>query len=154
MPDDPCRCGYVNTFSTKDAEDDLKRYRKAGPDRTTKALIDAIRVERIEGATLLDIGGGIGSIQLELLAAGVARSASVDASEAYVAVSRAEAARRGFGDRTTHRFGTLADIATEVDRADIVTLDRVVCCSPDLPAVLGTAVERARRMVGLVYPRR
>ena len=153
MPDEPCRCGCVNTFSTKDAEGDFERYRKGGPDATTRALIDAIRAEAIEGASLLDIGGGIGAIQLELLGAGLARSSSVDASEAYVAVAREEAVRRGFADRATHRFGTLADVANEVEDADIVTLDRVVCCSSDLPALLGTAVERARRMVGLVYPR-
>ncbi len=153
MPDEPCRCGCVNTFSTKDAEGDLERYRKQGPDRTTRALIDAIRAEGIDGASLLDIGGGIGAIQLELLAAGLGRSTSVDASEAYVAVARAEALRRGYAEAASHRFGTLADVQSEVAAADVVTLDRVVCCSSDLPALLGTAVERARRMVGLVYPR-
>lgn len=153
MPDEPCPCGCVNTFSTKDAEGDLERYRTDGPDATTRALIDAIRAEGIEGGSLLDIGGGIGAIQLELLAAGLGRSWSVDASEAYVAVAREEAARRGYADRASHRFGTLADVAAEVEAADVVTLDRVVCCSSDLPALLGTAVERARRMVGLVYPR-
>ncbi len=153
MPDEPCRCGCVNTFSTKDADGDLERYRKQGPDRTTRALIDAIRAEGIEGASLLDIGGGIGAIQLELLGAGLSRSTSVDASEAYVAVARAEAARRGYAEAASHRFGTLADVQSEVAAADVVTLDRVVCCSSDLPALLGTATERARRMVGLVYPR-
>jgi magnesium-protoporphyrin O-methyltransferase len=153
MPDESCRCGCVNTFSTRDAEDDLKRYRDKGPDGTTRALIDAIRAEGIEGASLLDIGGGIGAIQLELLAAGLGRSWSVDASEAYVSVARDEAARRGYGDRASHIYGTLADVQAEVVAADVVTLDRVVCCSSDLPGLLGTAVDRARRMVGLVYPR-
>ncbi|HET9852185.1 MAG TPA: methyltransferase domain-containing protein [Candidatus Limnocylindrales bacterium] len=143
----------MNTFSTKDADDDLRRYKKQGPDATTRALIDAIRAEGIEGASLLDIGGGIGAIQLELLAAGLGRSWSVDASEAYVAVARDEAARREYTDRASHRFGTLADVQADLEPADVVTLDRVVCCSSDLPALLGTAVDRARRMVGLVYPR-
>lgn len=153
MPEERCRCGCVNTFATKDAEDDLRRYRKQGPDATTRALIEAIRAEGIEGASLLDIGGGIGAIQLELLAAGLGRSTSVDASQAYVAVARDEAVSRGYGDRTSHRFGTLADVQAAVEAADVVTLDRVVCCTSDLPALLGTAVDRARRMVGLVYPR-
>ena len=153
MPDEPCRCDCVNTFSMKDAEADLERYQRQGADATTRALIDAIRAEGIEGASLLDVGGGIGAIQLELLASGLARSTSVDASEAYVTVARDEAGRRGYDERASHRFGTLADMGDEVDAADVVTLDRVVCCSPDLPAVLGTAVTRARRMVGLVYPR-
>ena len=154
MPDrEPCSCGCVNTFSTKDAEDDLRSYRRDGPGSVTQSLIDAIRAEGIEGASLLDIGGGVGAIQLELLAAGLGTATSVDASEAYVAIARAEADRRGFADRTSHRIGTLTDLADEVGPADVVTLDKVVCCNADLPLLLGDVVLRARRMVGLVYPR-
>ncbi|HUG29011.1 MAG TPA: methyltransferase domain-containing protein [Candidatus Limnocylindria bacterium] len=154
MSDDaPCNCGCPNTFSTKDADADLKRYLKQGPDRTTRALIDAIVAEGVEGATLLDIGGGIGAIQWELLASGVARSTTVDATEAYVAAARAEAERRGYGDRTTGRAGTFEEIASEIEPVDIVTLDRVVCCDPNLAGLLASAAGHARRMVGLVYPR-
>lgn len=149
----PCSCGCPNTFSAKDADDDLARYLKRGPDRTTRALIDAIIAEGIEDATLIDIGGGIGAIQLELLASGAARATTVDATEAYVAVARAEAERRGYGDRTSGRAGTFEEIAPEIEPADIVTLDRVVCCDPNLPGLLDSAAARARRMVGLVYPR-
>ena len=154
MPErEPCTCGCVNTFSVKDAEHDLAAYRRDGPSSTTRALIDAIRAQGIEGASLLDVGGGIGAIQLELLAAGLGTAVAVDASEGYVALARSEAARRGFAARATHRFGTLADLADEVGPADVVTLDKVVCCNADLPLLLGDVVLRARRMVGLVYPR-
>jgi magnesium-protoporphyrin O-methyltransferase len=154
MADDaPCSCGCPNTFSTREAEADLKRYRQRGPDGTTKALIDAITAEGIAGATLLDIGGGIGAIQLELLAAGAAHATSVDATEAYIAVASAEAERRGFGDRTRVRVGDFEELAPEIEAADVVTLDRVICCDPDLAGLLGKAATHARRMVGLVYPR-
>lgn len=154
MPErDPCTCGCPNTFSTKEADGDLKRYLKKGPDGTTRALIDAIVAEGVDGATLLDIGGGIGAIPLELLAAGAASAQSVDASEAYVAVARDEADRRGYGDRTSARAGDFVELAPEIEPADVVTLDRVVCCDPNLLGLLGPAAERARRMVGLVYPR-
>jgi magnesium-protoporphyrin O-methyltransferase len=150
---EPCNCGCPNTFTSGEAEGDLKRYRKKGPDPTTRALIDAIVAEGVDGATLLDIGGGIGAIQLELLAAGAARATSVDASEAYVDAARSEAERRGFADRTSGRFGDFVALAPEIDPADVVTLDRVVCCYPDLPALLEAAASRARRLIGLVYPR-
>jgi hypothetical protein len=154
MPDPtPCSCGCPNTFDEKAARGDLKRYLAQGPDGTTRALIDAIVAEGIEGATLLDIGGGIGAIQLALLGAGAASAESVDATEAYVQVARDEAARRGFAERTNGRVGTLEVLAPVIDSADVVTLDKVVCCDPDLPALLTRAAERARRMVGLVYPR-
>jgi len=154
MPErNTCTCGCPNTFSTKEAEGDLKRYIKQGPDRTTRALIDAIVAEGIDGATLLDIGGGVGAIPLELLAAGAASATAVDATEAYVAVARGEAERRGYGDRTSARAGDFVDLAPEIEPADVVTLDRVVCCDPNLLGLLGPAAERAKRMVGLVYPR-
>ena len=149
----PCSCGGPNTFSSREAEDDLKRYRVRGPDRTTQALIDAIVAQGIDGATLIDIGAGVGAIQLALLDAGAARATSVDATEAYVAVARAEAARRGYADRVDARFGLFEAVSADLEAADVVTLDRVVCCDPDLPGLLSRVGERATRMVGLVYPR-
>ena len=149
----PCDCGCANVFSSKEAEADLKRFRKKGPESSTKALIDALVAEGVEGATLLDIGAGIGAIQLGLLGAGAARAESVDATEAYVAAAREEAIRRGFGDRAAGRVGDFVSLAPDVAAADIVTLDKVVCCYRDMPALLGRASERARRVIGLVYPR-
>ena len=155
MPDrSPCDCGCSpNTFSDKQAADDLERYLHDGPDATTRALIDAIKADGVAGWTVLDIGGGIGAIQLELLGAGASSAAAVDASEAYVATARAEAARRGFEDRTSARVGDFVALAPTVEPADVVTLDRVVCCYPDVDALLGAAAAKATRTVGLVYPR-
>jgi magnesium-protoporphyrin O-methyltransferase len=149
----PCDCGCANVFSSKEADADLKRYRKNGPESSTQALIDALVAEGIEGVTLLDIGAGIGAIQLALLAAGAARAESVDATEAYVVAAGEEAKRRGFGDRAAGRLGDFVALAPDIEAADIVTLDKVVCCYRDMPALLGRASERARRVIGLVYPR-
>ena len=149
----PCDCGCPNVFSAKEARNDLKRYQRQGPDSSTKALIEAILAEGVEGQSLLDIGGGIGAIQLGLLEAGLAHAESVDATEAYVETARDEAARRGFGDRVSGRVADFVSVAAEIPPADVVTLDKVVCCSRDMPALLGRAAERARRIVGLVYPR-
>jgi len=150
----PCECGCTpSTFSHNEAANDLKRYLKHGADATTRALIDAIVVEGIDGRSVLDIGGGIGAIQLELLGAGASRADAVDASEAYVVAARDEAARRGYADRTSDRIGDFVTLAPVVEPADVVTLDRVVCCYPDVDALLGAAAGKARRTIGLVYPR-
>src|SRR4051794_41020656 len=107
----PCDCGCANVFSTKEADADVKRYREKGPDSSTKALIEALTAEGVEGQTLLDIGAGIGAIQLDLLAAGLAHAESVDATEAYVVAAREEAERRGFGERVAGRVGDFVVVA-------------------------------------------
>jgi SAM-dependent methyltransferase len=135
------------------AREGLRRYRSHGPDPTTRELIEAISREGIEGASVLDIGGGVGAIQLELLDRGAASAESVDASPPYVEVAKAEAARRGYADRTVHREGDFVALAAAIPDADIVTLDRMICCYGDMPALAGLAAAHARRMIGFVYPR-
>jgi magnesium-protoporphyrin O-methyltransferase len=77
----------------------------------------------------------------------------VDASPAFVRLARGEAARRGFADRTSGRVGDFVALAAEVGAADIVTLDRVVCCYSDVASLMEATASHARRVVGLVYPR-
>jgi magnesium-protoporphyrin O-methyltransferase len=150
----PCDCpGCPNVFSSKHAEDDLRRYRRQGPDRSTRSLIEAVIAQGIERGSVLDIGGGVGAIQLELLAAGAASTVSVDASPPYVEVARTEAERRGLADQTNHVEGDFVVLTDQIEPADIVTLDRMVCCYSDMPRLVGTSLDHARRMIGLVYPR-
>lgn len=149
-----CQCqGGANVFGKKSAEWQLKGYRKSGPDRTTRMLIEALRAEGVEGLSLLDIGGGVGAIAWELLKSGVSEVTAVDASPAYVAVAREEAAREGVADRVAWQEGDFVALAGEVPAAGIVTLDRVICCYPDMPALVGASASKATRLYGAVYPR-
>ena len=153
MGGDCCRPDYDHLFDERAARRELEAYRRRGPDGTTRRLLDAIRAEGVERATVVDIGGGVGVIGAELLAAGAESLDNVDASGPYLAAARSEIQRRGFGDRATFRHGDFVDLAVEVEAADIVTLNRVVCCYTDWEGLVGRSVERARRLYGLVYPR-
>jgi magnesium-protoporphyrin O-methyltransferase len=151
---DCCECqGLERFFNKREAASSLKRYRRRGPLRGTRVLLDALRAEEIAGATLLDIGGGIGAIHLELLADGVRSATDVDGSAAYLAAARGEAERRGYGDRVSFHHGDFVALAPAIEPADIVTLDRVICCYSDMPALVGASAAKARRLYGLVYPR-
>ena len=87
-----CQCqGIQMLFGERVARRDLRRYRRKGPIRTTRILIDALQAEDIVGATLLDIGGGVGAVSNELLSAGAARATVVDASPAYLHAAQMEA---------------------------------------------------------------
>jgi magnesium-protoporphyrin O-methyltransferase len=103
--------------------------------------------------SLLDVGGGIGAIQLELLQAGASSAVDVEAAPAYLKVAQEEAARRGLTGRITYLLGDFAELVEHLEHADIITLDRVICCYPDMPALLGRSAAKARRRLGLVYPR-
>lgn len=151
---DSCQCqGIESLFNRRAAAHSLLAYQRNGPAKSTRVLLDALRREGVEGATLLDIGGGVGAVQLELLAAGVRAAIDVDASSAYVEEARAEAERRGYAGQITYHFGNFVDLAPRIEPADIVTLDRAICCYPDMPALVGASVARARHLYGLVYPR-
>ena len=148
-----CSRDYDLQFDDERARRDLLEYRARGPGGGTRRLIDALLDQGISGASLLDIGGGIGAIQLELLAAGAARSLDVDASGPYLATAREVAEQRGLADRTAYLHGDFVELADTVAGADVVTLDRVICCYPELEALLGASLARAGRLYGLVYPR-
>lgn len=149
-----CQCQGIETyFNRKCVAKDLKRYRKKGPDETTRILIDALKAEGIEGMTLLDIGGGVGPIQHELLKAGASEAISVEASKAYIEAATEEAERQGHGDRVRHHHGDFVNLAPDIPKADIVTLDRVICCYRDMQALVGRSSVLASRLYGVVYPR-
>jgi 2-polyprenyl-3-methyl-5-hydroxy-6-metoxy-1,4-benzoquinol methylase len=147
--EDLARIGYDG----RDAERDLAAWRRRGPRTTTQELIDVIRNQGVEGASLLDIGAGVGMLHVSLLEAGAATAVDVDASPEYLTIARAEAERRGIADRVDYRYGDVVELAADLPPADIVTLDSVICCYPYLPALLGAAVRPGPLMVGLTYPR-
>lgn len=151
---DCCQCkGIESLFNEREARSKLKSYRKSGPAKTTRILIEALKAEGIEGRTLLDIGGGVGVIEHELLRAGLKSAVDVDASSAYIKAAEEEAQRQGHADRVSYHHANFVDYAPQVQSADIVTLDRVICCYHDMPALVGRSVEKAGALYGLVYPR-
>jgi SAM-dependent methyltransferase len=151
---DPCGCeGFGWMFDQRTAEKDRAQYLRDGPDRTTRMLLDLIAPYGIEGATVLDIGGGIGVIDQELLQTGASRAVLVDASPAYLEVARAEAKRADLADRLDLVEGDFVRRAEETGNADIVTLHRVICCYHDADGLVGLSSARADRVYGLVLPR-
>ena len=145
--------GADRLFNHRLAAADLRHYQRHGPAGTTRQLLEALTAAGVAGQTLLDIGGGIGVIQHELRAAGVTEITSVDASRAYLALARQEAERRGYAADARYVHGDFVAVADRVEAADIVTLDRVVCCYPHMEALMDHAAAKAGRYLGLVYPR-
>ena len=149
-----CHCeGLEQQFGRKTAERELRRFRRKGSTRSTRLLIEGLLEQKIGGMSLLDIGGGVGAIHHRLLDAGATTALHVDVSHDYLEVARGEAARRGHADRVRFLHGDFVQLAPELDDADIVTLDRVICCYPDMEQLVASAADKSRRLVGAVYPR-
>ena len=149
-----CQCQAIDTTFDRDlAEEQLERFQRRGPQKTTRMLLEQVTALGVRGCTLLDIGGGVGVIQHELLAAGAAEVTSVDASSAYLAASRAEAERLGHAGRVHYYFGDFVLLAPGIPPADIVTLDRVICCYDEMEVLVGVSSAKARTIYALVYPR-
>src|SRR6266704_373506 len=62
--------GYRWIFSERSARAEAKRYRRKGLDATSRRIFDFVKKQGVEGRTVLEVGGGIGAIQIELLKAG------------------------------------------------------------------------------------
>ncbi|RPJ25460.1 MAG: methyltransferase domain-containing protein [Chloroflexi bacterium] len=151
----PCNCCEItdNAFSEAEARSELRNYRRRGPAAQTKLILQAIRSLNLRDAELLDVGGGIGVIHHELLEDIVDHATHVDASSAYLQEAKAEAARRGHDRHVRFIHADFTDVAPDLPKADIVTLDRVVCCYPDFRGLLKAAADHSRRALALTYPR-
>lgn len=149
-----CQCqGVERLFDERTARKDLNRYRRKGPRKTTRILLDAIEAEGVGGSTLLDIGGGVGAISNELLNAGAERATVVDASPAYLQAAQTEAERQGHAAWIEYHSGDFVGVAPQIPPADVVTLDRVICCYDEVEALVSASARKARRIYGVVYPR-
>jgi SAM-dependent methyltransferase len=122
-------------FGEKRATADLAQYRANGPGSTTRLLLAGLAKAGPQRGSLLDIGSGVGVLTFELLDQGVTSAVGVDLSAAHVAVAVQEAARRGRSDSTRFVQADFLDVAGELPIADVVMLDRVVCCYPDYDVV-------------------
>lgn len=130
------------------------RYRRRGLDRTAQRIVDYLVDRGLEGASVLEIGGGIGDIQVELLRRGAERATSLELVDAYDAEAAALAEAAGVRSRITRRRLDLAADPDLVEPHDVVVLHRVVCCYPDYERLLTAAADRARRLLVFSHPPR
>lgn len=131
-----------------------KRYRKRGLDATARRMVEFLEQRGIEGATVLEIGGGVGEIQVELLKRGAAGSVNLELVSVYDEEAGKLLREAGLEGKAERRLRDIAVDGDLVAPADVVVLHRVVCCYPDYERLLRAAAEHARRLVVFSYPRR
>jgi len=143
----------AHQFGPKFAARDLTRYRRRGPDASSRAFLDAVGGQMRAGDSVLDIGSGVGVLSFESLSHGARTATLVDVSPAYLAAAESEADRRQVAGRMKCVVGDFTAVADPIDPVDVVMLHRVVCCYPDYESLLASASVRARRVLAFSYPR-
>ena len=149
---DPRGCDDV--FRTGFAGRVAKRYRRRGLDEAATRLVDFLAADGLAGATVLDIGGGVGEIGLELLRRGAGSVVTLELSTAYDEEAHRLARQAGVADRMHRQIVDIAASPSQVAPADLVVLHRVVCCYPDHERLLGAAADHCRRRLAFSHPPR
>ena len=149
---DPRGCDQF--FGTRFAGRMAKRYRKRGLDKPSRRMVEFLDRHGIEGATVLEVGGGVGEIQLELLERGAARTVNLELSEAYEPEAERLLREAGVEERVERRLHDIAVDPAGVEQVDVVVLHRVVCCYPDYERLLTAAADHARRLLVFSHPPR
>lgn len=146
--------GFDEVFSPRFARRQARRYRKRGLGATERDMVDFLAARGLAGATVLEIGGGVGEIQLELLRRGAARTTNLELVAAYDGPAAELAREAGLADRMDRRLHDIVDEPAGVERADVVVLHRVVCCYPDYERLLSAAADHAGRLLVFSHPPR
>jgi hypothetical protein len=143
---------YGEFFDEKLARRDAEGYRTRGLSGAGKRLVELIAARGVEGAEVLEVGGGIGALQLELLQHGAAHTTNAELSPAYEGEAVALLQERSLAQRVDRRIADIAMDPNAVPSADVVLLHRVVCCYPDYERLLDTAARKARRLLAFSFP--
>jgi magnesium-protoporphyrin O-methyltransferase len=149
---DPRGCDQF--FSPRLARRAARHYRKHGLDKTARKMVEFLQRQGLDGATVLEVGGGVGEIQLELLKRGADRTVNLELSPAYEQEAARLAREAGVQERVQRRIHDIAVDPEDVEPVDVVVLHRVVCCYPDYERLLGAAADHARRLLVFSHPPR
>ncbi|WP_309066559.1 methyltransferase domain-containing protein [Microbacterium sp.] len=147
--------GYDREFGDRFARRLARGYRRRGLTETALHIVDFASHAGLEGTSVLEIGGGIGDIQLELVKRGASKATNLELSTGYESEARRLLDEAGLGERVERLLGVdLAVSPDAVEPADLVVLNRVVCCYPDYARLLSAAASRARHAVVFSFPPR
>jgi magnesium-protoporphyrin O-methyltransferase len=117
-------------------------------------MVTFLEGQGLTGATVLEIGGGVGELQLELLRRGAAHTTNLEMASTYETQAGRLLADAGLTDRAERRRLDIVEAPEQVEPADVVVLHRVVCCYDDYERLLSAAGSHARRALVFSHPPR
>ncbi|HEX9614734.1 MAG TPA: methyltransferase domain-containing protein, partial [Bacteroidota bacterium] len=146
-------CRGAASFFSRWSRKYAKRFRKKGLEKVQEYLLEGIRRIPLASAEVLDIGCGVGALHTTLLKEGAVHATAVDAAEGMVLKAQEIAEELGVRGKADYVVGDFVEKASEIREADIVTLDKVVCCYEHLEPLITGALGKTRRILALSWPR-
>lgn len=146
--------GCERMFGAGFARHVAKKYRRRGLDPAARRMVDFLAADGVRAASVLEIGGGVGEIGVELLKRGAETVTTLELSTAYDAEARRLAKQAGVADRMHRKVIDIATSPDDAEPADLVVLHRVVCCYPDYETLLGAAAAHCRSRLAFSHPPR
>jgi magnesium-protoporphyrin O-methyltransferase len=146
--------GHEEIFDRRFARSVAARYRRHGLTAAEQQIVRFLAGRGLKGATVLEIGGGVGEIQLELLRLGATHVTNVELVDSYEPEAAGLLHAEGLTPQATRLQLDFAVQADQVEPADMVVLHRVVCCYPDHQALLGAAADHAHQLLVFTHPPR
>jgi SAM-dependent methyltransferase len=142
--------GIAETFDDL-AHDRCCKYKSNGLTPSSQVLLDFISKNGLLGKTVLEIGCGTGFFALQTIRSGATSALGVDLSSAAIHEANEFAKESGLQDQA--RFEVANAASTRQPPSDVVVMDKVLCCYPDADALLKTASDSSRELLGFVVPR-
>ena len=143
---------YADEFDRDSALAGAQRYRQRGLRGSGRVIVDVLKARGVDGYSVVDFGGGTGGVSIELLKAGAASAVNVELSTSYREAAAALAFEAGLEDRMTLEVGDATDLADGMGSADIVVMNRVVCCYPDGDRLMEVAAAAATKLLAVSFP--
>ena len=149
-----CDCNFYNdAFDAKTALAELKDFRKNGPKKNSLPLINSLKKLDLKNATLLDIGSGVGAIIFELVDKGITHAFYTDFSDAYHAAFLEEVKIRNLENVIRSYIGDFLETHKNIEKADLVTLDKVICCYKNYEELVQLSVQKTSKWYAYSIPR-
>lgn len=114
------------------------------------AIANALIKSGFTGSTVLELGCGFGALTLELVRRGAASAVGVDLSPKMVELAKSLAAEAGLSQSISYELGDGA--VGRLKRSDVVVLDTVLCCYPDVASLVDNSSSAAVRYYAISIP--
>jgi len=144
--------GYRGAFNRATAEKSVRAFHKRGLDSTAAPMLAALSPD-LQDATVIEVGAGAGTAMATMLESGARRAIGVDISPNYAETAHAFLEQRGHSDSIEWHTGDFVALAGDLPQADVVFLNRVVCCYPAMHDLVDAAMTSSSGRVAISYPR-